>query len=77
MSGDQIRVARAVAGIDHDRQVRLVVQVGHGRQRQREAGVVLERADAPLAEHHVRVAFVQDVFGGQQQLFDRGARARA
>ena len=31
----------------------LLLQVGHGRQRQREARVGLERADAALAEHHV------------------------
>ena len=73
---DQVGVAGAVAGIDDDRQVRLVMQIGHRGQRQREAGVALERANAALAEHDVRIAVVENVFGGQQQLFDRGAGPR-
>ena len=49
------------------------MQVGDGRQRQGEPGVVLVGPDAPLAEHHVRVAAVEDVLGGQQELVDRRA----
>ena len=73
----QVRVARAVARIDHHRQMRLGVQVDHRGQRQREPGVRFERANAPFAEHHVRIAGVEDVLGRQQQLVDRGARDRA
>jgi len=54
---------------------RALVQVGHGSQRQRESRVRLESADAALAEDHVRVAGVEDVFGGQQELIHRGRRA--
>ena len=44
-------------------------------KRQREARVGFERADAAFAEHDLLVAGVEDVFGRQQQLLDRGARA--
>ena len=72
---DQPRLAGAVRRVDDDRQVALVVQVGDRRQRQGEPGVVLVGADAPLAEHDVGVAPVEDVLGGQQELVERGAHA--
>src|SRR5256885_6047906 len=49
-SGHKIGVPGAVARIDDDRQVRFVMQIGNGRQRQREAGVTFKRADAALAK---------------------------
>ena len=47
------------------------MQIWHRRQRQREARVILERADAALAEHHLCVARFQNVFGGEQELIHR------
>ena len=35
----------------------------------------LERADAAFAENHAGVSFLQDVFGGQQEFFNRGVHA--
>ena len=51
-----------------DRQLTLVVQIGHRGQRQGEPGVVLVGADAPLAEHDVGIAPIEDVLGGKQEL---------
>ena len=68
-------VAGAVAGVDHDRQVRPGAEDRHGRQVERVAGRGLEGADAALAQDHVRVAGRQDVLGRQQPLLDRRAQA--
>ena len=71
----QIRMARAMARIDHHRQMRAGMQPRHRCQRQREAGVRFKRADAPLAEHHLPVAPVENVFGRQQEFLHRRRRA--
>src|SRR5208337_1324533 len=65
---DQLRFAGAVRRIDDDRQVTLVVQIGHRGQWQGEPGVILVGADAPLAEHDVGIAPIEDVLGGKQEL---------
>ena len=75
IGNDQARLAGAVRRVDDDRQVALVVQIGNRRQRQREPGVVLVGADAALAEHHVGVAPVEDVLGGEQELVEGGAHS--
>ena len=69
----EARVARAVAGIDDHGQVSLV-KPGHRRQRERKVCVRLEGADAALAEHHLAVARIEDIFRGQQQFLDRRRR---
>ena len=51
--GDQARVARAVAGVDDDRQMSPLLYVGDRGQRESEARVALEGANAALAEHDV------------------------
>ena len=68
-------LAGAVARIDHDGQMRVFVQIRHRCQRQREARVILEGADAALAEHHFRVAGLEDVLRGQQEFVHRRRRA--
>ena len=60
-----------VAGVDDHRQVRELLEHRHGHQVEREAVGGLERADAALAEHHVGVAFLEDVLGRHQQLVER------
>ena len=50
---DQPVDAGGVAGVDDDRQVRQLVQHGHGRQIERVAGVIVKGADAALAEDDV------------------------
>ena len=75
IGGDQIGLAGAVRRVDHHRQVGLVVQVRDRGQRQGEPRVVLEGADAALAEHDVGIAAVEDVLGGQQEFVHRGAHA--
>ena len=72
----EVRVAGAVRGVDHHRQVRHFVQGRHGRQRQRVADVFLEGADAALAEDDLLVAGVDDVLGRQQQLLQRARSCR-
>ena len=55
--------------------VALVLEVGDGRQRQGEPGVVLIGPDTPLAEHDVGVVAVEDVLGGEEEFVDRRAHA--
>ena len=54
----------------------LVVKIGHRGQRQGEPGVVLVGADAPLAEHDVGIAPIEDVLGGKQELLQGRADPR-
>ena len=72
---DQIGASASLARIDDDRQVGFLLGDGDGGQVEGVAGVVLEGADAALAKNHVRVAMGQNVFGGQQPLFDAHAHA--
>ena len=41
----------------------------------RVAGKVGESADAAFAEHHVVVAFAEDVFGGHEKFVESGGHA--
>ncbi len=67
--------AGGVARVDNDRQVRQLVQHGHGREVERVAGVVAEGADAALAEDDLLVAAGHDVFRAHQQLLERVGQA--
>ena len=66
----QVAVARGVGGIDDHRQVRQRLDHGHRAEVERVARRRLERADAALAEDHVRVAVSHHVLGGEQPLLD-------
>ena len=70
IGSDQLSLAGPVRGVDDHRQVALVLEVGHGGQRQGEPGVVLVGPDSSLAEHDVGVVAVEDVLGGEQELID-------
>ena len=56
------------------KEMRVLMEVGHAGQGQGEARVVLEGADAALAEHDATVAGFEDILGGQQEFIDRGRR---
>ena len=73
----QAQFAGTVRRVNHHRQVALVVQVGDRRQWQRKPRVVFVRADSSFAEHHVGIAPVENILGGQEKLFDCGAACRA
>src|SRR6266446_1874500 len=45
---------------------------GHDAEIERVASVVGKSADTALAKHYVVIAFAHDVFGGHQELFERG-----
>ena len=71
--GYEVGPARAVARIHHNRQVGEAAQHRHSGQIQMVAGVLaIERANAALAEDHVRVACRHDVLRGHQPFLDRG-----
>ena len=53
------------------------LSTGHGGQVEREAVGGLERADAALAQQHVRVALLEDVLRRHQQLLERRRQRRA
>ena len=55
--------------------MRQLVQHRHGRKVERVAGVIVERADAALAEDDLLVAAGHDVFRAHQQLFERVGQA--
>ena len=64
-----------VARIHQHRQMRLPLEIGHGVDVEGIAKCAVECADAALAQHHLRVAARQDVFGGQKQIFERRRHA--
>ena len=68
--GNVAGVARGVARVGHDRQVREVVEDGHGVEVKGVARAGLKGADAALAEDHVVIALAHDVFGGHEELID-------
>jgi hypothetical protein len=72
---DEVAPAGGVARVDDHRQVRELLEHRHGHQVEREAVGGLERADAALAQHHVRVALLEHVLRRHQQLLERGAEA--
>ena len=72
---DEICAAAALAGVDDDWEVGLAFGDGDGGEVECVAGVGLEGADAAFAEHDVGVAVGEDVFGGEEPLFDALAHA--
>ena len=58
---DFVTPACAVAGVDENRQVAAFLDCGHDRQIERITGVVGKGAHPALAEHHVVIAFREDV----------------
>ena len=75
IGGNHVAAAGAVRRIADDGQVRKLLDDRDGGDVHRVAGVGLEGADAALAEDDVVVAAGEDVFGGEQQLFDGGGDA--
>ena len=72
---DQIGASAALAGIDDDRQVCFLFGDGHGRQVEGVARVILERADAALAENDIRVTVGEEIFGREEPFLDAHAHA--
>src|SRR5690606_7632345 len=72
---DQRAAARGVAGVDPHGQVRELLEHRYGADVEREARRGLERPDAALAEHHLRVALAEDVLRGLEELADRRGHA--
>src|SRR5581483_8856623 len=72
---DQMPFAGAVAGIGDDREMRQSLHDRNGAEIHRIAGVVLERPNPPLAQHHPVIAALEDVFGGQEPLLDGSRHA--
>jgi len=70
-----VAFAGAVTGVDEDGQVAAFFNGGDDRQIESVAGMVGECAHAAFAEHHVVIAFAQDVFGGHQELVEGGGHA--
>ncbi len=75
ISGHVAPIAGGVAGVEDDRQVRMVLDHRDGVDVGGEAGGGFEGDDAALAEDHLRVAFGHDIFGGHQQILDAAAEA--
>ena len=70
-----VAFAGAVAGIDEDRQVAALLHGGNDGEVEGVAGMVGESAHAAFAEHHVVIAFAENVFGGHQKFVERGGHA--
>ena len=67
---DEVGAPAALARIDDDRQVRLLLHDGDGAQVERVARIGLEGANAALAQEHVGVAVREHVLGRQQPFLD-------
>src|SRR3546814_20323075 len=72
---DEGAKAVAVRRSDEDRQVGLRLGIGHRSEVERVAGRRREGAYAALAEDDLVVAFGEDIFGGEQQIFDARRKA--
>ena len=72
---DEAPFAGAVARVHDNRQVRKVLDGGDGGKVEGVPRIGLVGADAALTENDVRIAFVQDVFGGVQPLVEGGGEA--
>ena len=70
-----IAFAGGVAGIDDDRQMRPARGDGDAGDIQGISDGVLEGLDAALAEHDVAIALAEDVFGGEEPVFDGRGQA--
>src|SRR6185437_7720327 len=73
--GNEVALADAVRWIAKHRKVRELLEHGDRGDVHGVARVGLEGADAALAKHEVVVAAGEDVFGGEQNLFDGGGDA--
>ena len=73
--GNILALARAVAGVDEDGQVRELFDRRNDREIERVAAVIGKSPHAPLAENHLVVASGKDVFGRHQPFFERGRHA--
>ena len=71
----QIGAATSLAGINHHRQVRFFFRDGHRGEIERVSGVGLKGADAPLAQHHVRISMRENVLRAEKPLLDPFAHA--
>ncbi len=70
-----VALAGAVARVDEDGQVAEPLHGGNDAEVERVAGVVGKGAHAALAEDDLVVALAHDVFGGHEELVERGAHA--
>src|SRR5713101_2347363 len=70
-----VALAGSVAGIDKDRQVAALLDGGDNGEVERVAGKIGERSNAAFAEHHVVIAFGEDIFGGHQEFVERSRHA--
>jgi len=68
---DQVGVAASLRGINHDRAMSLLPKDRDRHQVQGIAGVGFKGADTAFAENEVRVAAGEDIFSGQEPLFDQ------
>src|SRR6185312_9398995 len=73
--GNEVALADAVRWIAKHRKVRELLEHGDRGDVHGVARVGLEGADAALAKHEVVVAAGEDVFGGEQNLFNGGGDA--
>src|SRR5882724_1413239 len=60
----------AMAWIDENGQVAALFYGRHDSEVERVAGKVGKCSDAALAEHHIVIAFAQDVFGGHEEFVE-------
>ncbi len=72
---NQIGPTGGMAGVDDDRQMALALHVRHRTHVEHVARRILEGTHAALAQHHVGIAFRQDVLRRHQHVLDRGAHA--
>ena len=72
---DEAGNAGRMARVNNDGQVRQLLEHGHGREVERVAGVIVERADAALAEDDLLIAAGHDVLGAHEQLLERAGEA--
>ena len=70
--GNQIRVTGPMRRINDDGQVSLLMEIDDGRKRQCETGVRLKGTNPALAKHNICIAFIENVFGRQEQFIERG-----
>src|ERR1700739_2473917 len=72
---DFVAFAGAVGGIDEDGEMTALFYGGDNGEVEGVAREIGEGADAAFAEHHVVVAFGEDVFGGHEEFVERGGHA--
>src|SRR5262249_47989327 len=70
-----VALTGAVAGVDQNREMAAPLDGRNDGEVERVARKVREGADAAFAEHHVVVAFGEDVLGGHKEFVERGGHA--